>query len=241
MKTKLNAYCRVSTKEQDKEDKQGLELQLNGCNNYFDREYPDGWICCVYNEQISGAKLHKPMLEMAFEDCKANGISKIHTYGDDRFSRDLLVKLVTKKRFQEEGISHIDVLMPLGEEIEDEYMSNIWGATSQFIKQKLSKTMHAGRKVKNKKGGYAGGRPPFGYTGLAGRIVHNEKYDIVIKIRELHDNGYNYSAIASELNGKGLTTNSGKAFYPQTVKNVLTSNISQGLVQYGGVRVSLVQ
>lgn len=240
------AYTRVSTKGQTGTDKHGADAQVTGIKKYLDEKYPDGYELVLFTEQISGTKEHKPELENAFDYAQQHNIKEIHVYGDDRFSRNLLVKLATKKRMTQMGIKMVDVLMPLEDSIEGEFLSNIMGSVSQLEIGKIVRRMYGGRleKAATK---YAGGAVPFGYkavkTVVDGKVVKSiekaDNYIIVEELAKYESMGLNYSQMAATLNSVGYKTTRGGQFTAETVKRILNAPARRGVVVYAGIEATI--
>lgn len=227
---KAAIYLRVSGVGQTKEDKYGLADQLSKVN-----EYLKDCISCVFMEQITGSALLKPELENAFEFAKREKCA-IYMCGDDRFSRDLIVKLLTKERFRKEGVEYVDVLMPITEKTpEADFFSNIMGCVSQLDKGKIVRRLFGGR-VQKAPIGYAGGSPPYGYSvDKEGNLYKDDNYKYVEMIVELYNNTKRYSMVAKVLNEQGARTRHGKEFKAETVKRILNSPSRDGKVKYAGI------
>lgn len=226
-------YIRVSTNPQ--EDKYGPEVQEQICREYADSVGMN--IVGVFQDTISGVKLFKPELSQAFEMCKELNIKTLLISDDDRFSRDLKVKLMIRDEFKEAGIRVINVSMPLTEDsAENTFVEQVFGALSELDRKKIIRRMYNGRKQTIKKGKYAGGKPPFGYTtNRKGALVPNEKHQTIQIVFNYHKEGLPFIEIARRLNEIGATTQTGKPFYAQSVKNIINSNISKGMVKYAGI------
>lgn len=226
-------YIRVSTNPQ--EDKYGPDGQEKVCRDYANKVGLN--IVGVFKDTISGVKLFKPELSQAFEMCKELDIKTMLISDDDRFSRDLKVKLMIRDEFKDAGIRVINVSMPLTEDsAENTFVEQVFGALSELDRKKITRRMYGGRVLTIKAGKYAGGKPPFGYTtNRKGSLVPNEKYPIIHAVFDYHKQGLSYIEISRRLNESGETTQTGKRFYPQSVKNIIHSNISKGMVKYAGI------
>ena len=226
-------YIRVSTNPQ--EDKYGPDVQEQICREYAEKVELN--IVGVFKDTISGVKLFKPELAQAFEMCKELDIKTMLISDDDRFSRDLKVKLMIRDEFKDAGIRVINVSMPLMEDsAENTFVEQVFGALSELDRKKIIRRMYNGRKQTIKAGKYAGGKPPFGYTtNRKGALVPNEKHHIIQVVFDYHKQGLSYIEIARRLNYLDLSTQTGKQFYPQSVKNIIHSNISKGMVKYAGI------
>lgn len=69
-----------------------------------------------------------------------------------------------------------------------------------------------GRSIKASRGGYSGGRTPYGYTvdkNIRGMIVDEEQAEVVRLIFKLKQNGATYQTIVDTLNKEGYTNKSG--------------------------------
>ena len=109
-------------------------------------------------------------------------------------------------------------------------------AYAKLERDSINKRTSAGRAVKSARGGYSGGRPPFGYRAESGHLVVEPKEaDIVKTIFRMKDGeGATYKRVVDHLNSRGLTNRSGTKFSISTVQTIYENRkVYQGYYRYG--------
>lgn len=95
---------------------------------------------------------------------------------------------------------------------------------NEFERDQISDRTKAALSYKKANCEKTGGFIPYGFNVKNGRLTENAtEREIIDLILELKGKGRGYSAIARELNALGYKTKTGRAWYPQTVKNVITA------------------
>lgn len=99
----------------------------------------------------------------------------------------------------------------------------------------LSCRTFLGRAKKAAQGGYSGGRPPYGYKPVKGRLVIDEdEATLVREIFALRNGGATFDAIASKLNKKDMKTRGGKPWGICTIRFMIDNEkFYRGLYKYG--------
>ena len=115
---------------------------------------------------------------------------------------------------------------------------NCWTKSASCAEQErknITLRTKGGRSIKAKIGGYAGGRPPFGYDVKNGELVINiHEAEIVKTIFGLRQRGYSYLDIVNNLNGRELYTRTGALWNKAQIRYVLNNeNTYRGLYKYG--------
>ena len=94
-----------------------------------------------------------------------------------------------------------------------------------------------GRKVKASRGGYSGGRTPYGYVvdkNIKGMVINEEQAEVVRLIFELKQGGATFQRIVDELNGRGYTNKSGGKWAISSVQVILGNERTyRGEYKYG--------
>ena len=94
-----------------------------------------------------------------------------------------------------------------------------------------------GRKVKASRGGYSGGRTPFGYMvdkNIKGMVINEEQAEIVRFIFALKREGATFQRIVDELNHRGYTNKSGGKWAISSVQVILGNEQTyRGMYKYG--------
>ena len=93
-----------------------------------------------------------------------------------------------------------------------------------------------GRKQKASKGGYSGGKEPYGYRSEGkSLVVVPEEAKVVRKIYAYHSKGYSYRKIAGILEQEGSVPRSGGQFNVSTIHSILSNEMTyKGFYRYGG-------
>ena len=96
----------------------------------------------------------------------------------------------------------------------------------------ITKRTSGGRKVKAAQGGYSGGRVPFGYKVIDGKLeIEERESDIVKEVFRLRDSGKTQVEIAKAMSGK--TNRSGGKISISNVQKILEKRkFYQGYYKY---------
>jgi len=216
-------YLRVSTDEQA-DSKAGLNAQLDSCRAHIKRN--SGECLDVFSDEgISGAAgLEKrPGLLQAIASLDKGDtllVAKRDRLGRDPIVTAMIESAIARKKARvvsaagegTDGDSPSDVLMRRMIDAFAEYERLI-------IKARTSSALQA-KKTRNERVGSI----PYGFR-LSGDGVHIEEnpaeQEVITEIRRLGTAGLNLPAICRELERKGFTTRTGKAFLPVQVQRVL--------------------
>jgi len=106
-------------------------------------------------------------------------------------------------------------------------------------RENIRKKKYDGKMEKARKGGYAGGRAPYGYDAIrgSGELVVNKKEAVMVKrIFELHDeHSFTMRAIVEVLKKEKYKTRTDNDFQVSTVGSIIGNRKTyQGYVKYGG-------
>lgn len=234
---KLIAYMRVSTEGQNHDDKFGLDAQRKSIEDYCQKNGHE--IIAWREDVISGAKEDRPMFSQI-----VNGSDELIGEADgvivaksDRIARDVYIYFAYKNELRKQGLTVISVAEDFGEMgaygvILDAMIAAIADVERENIKNRTS----GGRKQKAMKGGYSGGKAPYGYRVLDHELIINEdEAKLVRGIYELRRRGYAMQKIADALNDKGYRTRNGKDFQQAHIRNILLNEQTyRGMYRYKG-------
>lgn len=214
------AYVRVSTDAQA-ERGHGLAVQETAVRDWA-KEHGHRLVLVARDEGVSGGNHLSARLGLlaglrALSDHRAEGLV---VYRLDRLARDLIV--------QEQLLAEV---RRLGARVystaasEDAYLADdpgdpsrklirqVLGAVSEYERAMITLRMQAGRVRKAELGGYAAGRPPFGFRAQNGELVtarHEQR--VIARMRELEATGLLRREIAERLNTEGHRTKRGCAW-----------------------------
>lgn len=234
--TKVVAYTRVSTDAQV--DKFGLDAQREQIQAYCDAHDLEitMWYC---DKGVSGVKEERPAFDrLLYGEIENPPVSAVVVAKNDRVARDIKLYYYFKMVLKRKNIELISVAEDFGDM---GYMATFMEALTvcfaEMERENITRRTFAGRKQKANKGGYAGGRPPYGYDVVDGELVVNEMEAMVVReVFGLRNDGLTLRQIAEVMNGKNVRTQTNKEFTSGTVQNILKNEgVYKGELKYGKV------
>ena len=230
-------YLRVSTKQQAGEDRMGRDAQKEAISKYADEN--NYKIIRWYTDEDSGVKEHREAIdEILFTDeLEQAGVQAVIAYKSDRFARDIKLYFYYLFTLEKRHISLVSVNERFDD---DEYgLSSVYRSLMLFVAEQERKNIRlrtmAGRKVKAQKGGYAGGKVPYGYSAFNGKLVVNENEAQIVRfvflLREQH---CTLQEISDLVNDRGYRTRRGRYFGASQIASILKNEkFYQGYYKYG--------
>jgi DNA invertase Pin-like site-specific DNA recombinase len=101
-------------------------------------------------------------------------------------------------------------------------MRQMAGVFFQLDRAMIVKRLRDGRRVKAERGGYAHGRPPYGWRAEGGRLVEDSgERAVVDRIALLRGRGRSLRAIAATLDAEGIRPREGARWHPNTLARIL--------------------
>lgn len=232
------AYMRVSTSGQTGEDSFGLDAQREQITEYCknnDIAVVDWFI----DEGVSGAEAHKPGLDAIVAGAATNPpVEMVVTAKNDRISRKVEYYYAYKIKLQEVGINIVSVAEDFGRDgMFTPILEALTAAMAEVERGMITARTSGGRKVKASRGGYSGGRTPYGYTvdkNIKGMVVNQEQAEVVRLIFKMKRDGYTFQRIVDELNDKGYTNKSGGKWSISSIQVILGNEQTyKGMYHYG--------
>ena len=230
-------YIRVSTKQQAGEDRLGEDAQRQAILDYAEANNYE--IVHFFTDEASGVSEHRKELdELLFGNgLEDANIKAVITFKSDRMARDIKLYFYYLFVLEKRGINLISVK----EQFEnDEYgLASVFRSLMLFVaeqeRRNITMRTSSGRKMKALKGGYAGGKAPYGYGVFNKQLMVNEKEaDIVRLIFYYKRIGCSISEIADILHDKGIKTKKGTWFIPAQVSKILQNKeFYLGYYKYG--------
>ena len=233
-------YLRVSTKQQAGEDRMGRDAQKQAISKYAKEN--NYIIIRWYTDEESGVKEHREALdEILFTDeLEKAGVQAVIAYKSDRFARDIKLYFYYLFTLEKRHIS----LVSVNERFDnDEYgLSSVYRSLMLFVAEQERKNIimrtTGGRKVKAQKGGYAGGRVPYGYNAFNHKLIINEdEAEVVRLVFLLREQDCSMQEISDVLNDRGFRTRRGRYFCTSVVASILKNiKFYQGFYKYGEMK-----
>ena len=239
MTTKAAIYLRVSTDEQV--SGYGLDVQLSKCEAMATVK---GWVpSCVYTDEgVSGTKdaTARPGLAAMLEAIDAGEVNAVIVYALDRLARSTRLVLEYVDRLAAKGAAivsckeSLDTGTPAGQ-----FVLTMFAALGQLERDTIVARTTDGRNARGLVDGEKGGRVPMGYARelVAGKstgavFVVKGEAETVKQIHALRAAGATLTAIADDLNARGVKTRRGGRWHASSVREVL----SNAAAYRGGLR-----
>lgn len=223
-KTRVAAYCRVSTDSEEQD--LSLETQRNHYESYINSKIEWEYAGVYYDDGISGTKTAKREgLKKLMEDCEKGLIDLILTKSISRFSRNTAdcLELVRK-------LLNYDVYIIFEKEnintgsMESELMLAVLASMAESESLSISENEKWSIKRKFQNGTYIIAYPPYGYANVDGEmVVVPEQAEIVKEMFDDCLDGMSTHSIATKLNQKGIPSRKGGKWTAGTVNGILSN------------------
>lgn len=229
-------YIRVSTDNQCKDDKFGLEVQKEQIELYCAEN--DFTIVKWFEDRgESGAKERPGFDEIVYGEVSNPPYEAVIVAKSDRVARDIEVYYYYKMLLRKKEISLISISEDFGKfGVFSDMLESFTLCVAKMERDNINKRTSAGRSVKSAKGGYSGGRPPYGYKAANHNLeIVPEEAEIVKTVFHMKDvEGKTYKNICDYLNSLGKTNRSGTKFSISTVQVIYENKkVYQGFYRYG--------
>lgn len=230
------AYIRVSTDGQTGEDKFGLEVQKQQIMEYCGKNGMNilKWYA---DEGESGAKERPGFDEIVYGEVSNPPVEAVVVAKTDRVARDIEIYYYYKMLLRKKEIELVSIAEDFGQfGVFSSMLESFTLCVAQMERDNINKRTSSGRAVKSAKGGYSGGRTPFGYKPENGKmVIVPEEAEVVREIFRMKDGeGKTYKAVVEHLNREGKKNRSGTAFSISTVQTIYENKkVYQGLYRYG--------
>lgn len=229
-------YVRVSTEQQAGEDRYGIDAQKQEILLYANNKGFNivEWVI----DEASGASDDRPGLNKILGDEYVTNppYEAVIIFKNDRLARDTKLYFYYLYVLEKKNIK----LLSVKEEfVEGNEFANIYRALLQFVAEQERKNIALrtgkGRNMKAACGGYSGGRRPYGYDVVDGRLVINEEERKIVEfVFAEHKKGTPMLAIADKLNKAGFATRKGTPFLNTSVKSIVSNEkLYRGFYKYG--------
>ncbi|WPF90500.1 recombinase family protein (plasmid) [Cyanobacterium aponinum AL20118] len=222
MVKKLVGYVRVSSESQ--EDNTSLQNQIERIEAYcmaFGYE-----LVKIFKEVATGTKADietRPIFNEAIEYLKndnADGIIALKLDRIARNTRDVLTLVEDVLEPQNKMLVlldlQVDTSTPTGKMI-----LTVMSAVAQLERDTINERTQGGRKTKAQKGGYAYGKPKFGYQTEDKELKEDSSQQETIRLIKRHRrSGKSYQKIADYLNAQNIPTKQGKKWSSSVVYRI---------------------
>lgn len=232
-------YTRVSTEKQDIEG-YSLEEQEARCKGAITAQ---GWeyVGTFSDPGISGKTMERPGLKKMLHSIDAGEIDAVVVLKLDRLSRSQKDTLtIIEDTFIAKNITFVSVTETLDTSTPwGRAMIGILASFGQLERENIVQRTTMGRNAKAAQGGYAGGRPPYGYRAMGGDLAVNEKEaENVRRIFKMSEEGMSLRRIADILTEEEAANGSDTHIAFSSVRKILNNkDFYQGNWKYGEVYI----
>lgn len=229
-------YIRVSTEEQ-RDGGLSLGAQREAIEA-FAKSQGYQLLEIVEDAAVSGAKdpATRPGFIRVLELAQTEAFGILLVWKFDRLARHLAFAVTTAQTLQEQyGVTLRSVTEPIETESPvGQMMFGIFASMAAMEREEIKERTLMGRKAKAQKGGFAGGKAPYGYQRdrEGGLVVVPGEAAVVKQIFAWRKKGLGTKAIAKQLNDADVPTRSGRPWIFTTIKGILENAKYEGLVEY---------
>ena len=228
-------YLRVSTDNQCKEDKFGLDVQREQIERYC-AEHEMTIVKWFEDKGESGAKERPGFDEIVYGDVNNPPYEAVIVAKSDRVARDIEIYYYYKMLLRKKEITLISISEDFGKfGVFSDMLESFTLCVAKMERENINKRTSAGRSIKASQGGYSGGAAPFGYKVIDKQLyIVEDEAKLVRMIFAMKDEGATLQQIADKMNELGVRTHRDGVFRTSTVQVVLANKKTyQGYYKYG--------
>ena len=236
---KLVGYCRVSTENQKEEGT--IELQEYALKEFCNANGHE--LLTIYKDAgISGDESNRPGLStmLTFLESSLNIADGVLIFKLDRLARSLYLQEHIIRELNTLGFKLFSTKEPDLDSKEPMRVAfrQFSGIVAELEKTMITWRLSGGRLNKARKGGYAGGKPAYGYSVNKSDKeleVNQEQAGVVKKIINMRSRQkLSYHEIARQLNQQGTQSPAGGMWYPGSIKYIFENRLYRGNYEYKG-------
>jgi DNA invertase Pin-like site-specific DNA recombinase len=226
---KLAGYLRVSTDLQA-ERGYGLEIQERAIREWA-RANHHRKVTFFTDAGVSGSNgvENRKALPDALEHLASGRAAGLVVYRLDRLARDLVLQeqlLMEVRRLGAQvfstAASEQDFLRDDPDDPSRRMIRQILGAVNEYERSMIRLRLRRGQQRKAENGGYAGGRPPYGYAAGGGHLLPvPAEQEVIARAAQLRREGASLRAICQTLETEGRSPRSGRQWHPIQVSRIL--------------------
>ncbi len=212
-------YIRVST---DGQEASGLGLEDQEAKVRAYCQLYDLELVAIHRDAASGKNMNRPGLQTALAALKSGEAAGLVVAKLDRLTRSVRdMGTLLDGYFRDTYAFHcvseqINTTTAAGR-----LVLNVLTSVAEWERETISERTSAAMAVKRRRQEYTGGKVPFGFHEIDGKLVPvPAEQEALRRIQDLRGQGYSYSRIASALNAEGVPAKNGGAWHPYAVQRI---------------------
>lgn len=199
-------YARYSSESQTE---QSIEGQIRVITEYAQRNnipIIDSYI----DRAISGRRDDRPEFQRMIKDSKNRKFGYVLVYKFDRFSRDRLTSLMSKRELKKNGVKVTSVTEYITDDPQGILLESLIDGYSEYYSAELAQKVRRGNRESRIKGLYTGGHVIYGYKIIDKKyVIDDAEAEVVKHIFQEASRGKTIISICNELNSKGIKSRNG--------------------------------
>lgn len=229
-------YCRKSVARGLDQEVNSLTVQRAACEEFCRSQ---GWtILPIHYDDggFTGRNTDRPAFQALLADAAAHRFDRVVVYKLDRLSRSLADFVGTVAELERHGAGFVSVTQAFDTaSAMGRLTMGILASFASFESDLNSERTKDAIAAAKRGGRFCGGRVPFGYDAVDGRLVVNETEAVVVReVFDLYLTQQSAAGVAQRLNDRGRRTKQGQRWDKGAVLRALRSPAVAGLVGIGG-------
>lgn len=224
-------YARYSSHNQREES---IEGQLRECQNFAEKQ---GYnvIGRYIDRAISARTDRRPEFQRMITDSAKKQFSVVLVWKGDRFARNRYDSVYYKRQLLQNGVVVVSTLEPTTNGPEKIILESLLEGMDEYYSVELALKVRRGLTENALKCKYNGGTMPFGYYADENQHFQIDPVTapIVREIFERYAEGETIRSIQRSMNERGITTQQGKPFSPNSFSVMLKNRRYLGEYRYG--------
>lgn len=223
-------YARYSS---DNQREESIEGQLRECQSYAEKH---GYSIIEHyiDRAISARTDQRPDFQRMIKDSAQRQFSVVLVWKFDRFARNRYDSVHYKRQLRKNDVSVISVVEPIPDGPEGSLLETLLEGLNEYYSAELAVKVRRGLTENALKCKYNGGTIPFGYY-----VDENQYFQIdpvtaslVREIYQRYAEGETIRSIQQSMNERGVTTQQGKPFSPNSFSVMLKNRRYLGEYRY---------
>lgn len=213
-------YARFSS---DNQRDESIDAQIRAIRQYAEKN--DIRIVAQYVDRAKSATTDKrPEFLRMITEAEGGLFDIVLVHKLDRFSRNRQDSIGYRMQLKRFGVSLISVLEYIDDSPESVILESVLEAIAEYYSKNLAREVNKGMKENALKALHTGGLPPLGYDvdKSTKKLAINEYEAEAVRLMfKMTIEGQGYGRIIDELNGRGYTTKTGRAFGKNSIHDIL--------------------